>query len=127
MKPSRRLPCKYCNSNNLRVKTTPQRAVKHTREGNQVLTLHLKVPKYHCRDCGRYFRHSFVGIRPRYRASECFRLAVFEAHYGGVTQRGISRTHRIRPTTFERWLQPIVAMWRFTRNNGITEGFHNKI
>ena len=25
------------------------------------------------------------------------------------------------------WLQPIVAMRRFTRNNGITEGFHNKM
>ena len=24
-------------------------------------------------------------------------------------------------------LQPIVAMWRFTRNNGVTEGFHNKM
>jgi len=23
--------------------------------------------------------------------------------------------------------QEIVAMWRFTRNNGITEGFHNKM
>jgi transposase len=21
----------------------------------------------------------------------------------------------------------IVSMWRFTRNNGITEGFHNKV
>jgi len=25
------------------------------------------------------------------------------------------------------WFQEIVAMWRFTRNNGITEGFHNKM
>jgi hypothetical protein len=25
------------------------------------------------------------------------------------------------------WSQEIVAMWRFTRNNGITEGFHNKM
>ena len=29
--------------------------------------------------------------------------------------------------TLASWLQPIVAMWRFTRNNGITEGFHNKM
>ena len=67
-KPSRRPSCKYCDSDMLRIKATHHRTVKHTRQGNQVLTLHLKVPKYHCRDCGRYFRHPFVGIRPRYRA-----------------------------------------------------------
>jgi transposase len=25
------------------------------------------------------------------------------------------------------WLEPIVAMWRFSKSNGITEGFHNKM
>ena len=25
------------------------------------------------------------------------------------------------------WREEIAAMWRFTRNNGITEGFHNKM
>ena len=29
--------------------------------------------------------------------------------------------------TLESWLQPIVAMWRFTKSNGITEGFHTKM
>ena len=29
--------------------------------------------------------------------------------------------------TLENWAQEIVAMWRFTKNNGITEGFHNKM
>jgi transposase len=28
--------------------------------------------------------------------------------------------------TLSAWSEEIVAMWRFTRNNGITEGFHNK-
>lgn len=69
------------------------------------MTLHHQVPKYHCTDCCRYFRHSFTGIRPRFRASEPFRLEVFEAHHGGVTQRKISRTHNISPTTVERWYQ----------------------
>jgi len=95
-KPTKKPLCKHCESRHLRVKATHKCTVKRTRHGNQVLTLHLKVPKYHFRCCGRYFRHPFVGIRPRYRASECFRLEVFEAHHGGVTQRGISRTHRIR-------------------------------
>ena len=25
------------------------------------------------------------------------------------------------------WSEEIVSMWRFTRNNGITAGFHNKM
>ena len=29
--------------------------------------------------------------------------------------------------TLSAWSSEIVAMWRFTRNNGITEGFHNKM
>ena len=29
--------------------------------------------------------------------------------------------------TLEAWLEEIVRMWRFTRSNGITEGFHRKM
>ena len=29
--------------------------------------------------------------------------------------------------TLERWQEEIVRMWRFTKNNGITEGFHRKM
>lgn len=29
--------------------------------------------------------------------------------------------------TLKRWLEPIACMWRFTKNNGITEGLHNKM
>jgi len=29
--------------------------------------------------------------------------------------------------TLAAWSEEIAAMWRFTRNNGITEGFHNKM
>jgi transposase len=29
--------------------------------------------------------------------------------------------------TLESWSEEIVRMWRFTRNNGITEGFHRKM
>jgi len=30
-------------------------------------------------------------------------------------------------STLRNWAEQIVAMWRFTKNNGITEGFHNKM
>jgi transposase len=29
--------------------------------------------------------------------------------------------------TLRSWIAPIACMWRFTRNNGITEGFHRKM
>ncbi len=29
--------------------------------------------------------------------------------------------------TLQAWQQEIATMWRFTRNNGVTEGFHNKM
>jgi transposase len=29
--------------------------------------------------------------------------------------------------TLKEWSEEIGRMWRFTRNNGITEGFHNKM
>ncbi len=99
----RQSACKHCNGTRLRIKATHRRTVKHTRRGNQVIVLHLKVPKYHCQTCGRYFRHVFTGLRPRYRASDTYRMEVYEAHQGGVTQRMLSQTHRISGATVERW------------------------
>lgn len=104
-RPYRRPPCQHCHGHDVRIKATHRRTVKHTRQGNQVMTLHLRVPKYHCRGCRRYFRHPFAGILPRYRASEAYRLEVFEAHHGGVTLRNVSRTHQISAATVERWYQ----------------------
>jgi len=37
------------------------------------------------------------------------------------------RFTRALAETLKSWLEPIVRMWRFTKSNGITEGFHNKM
>lgn len=50
------------------------------------MTLHLKSPKYHCREYGRYFRHRFTGIKPRFRSSEGYRMEVFE----GITHTAMA-------------------------------------
>ena len=34
---------------------------------------------------------------------------------------------RVLAKTLTSWMEPIVAMWRFSKSNGITEGFHNKM
>jgi hypothetical protein len=48
---------------------------------------------------------------------------------------GFSITHQNIPAgplqtlagTLQDWIEPIACMWRTTRNNGITEGFHRKM
>lgn len=104
-KPCTRPVCIHCGHSALRVKATCKRTLKHTRQGNQVMVLHLLVPKYHCKSCNRYFRHRFKGIRPRLRATESYRLEVFEAHDGGVSQSKLALTHKIGSATVERWYQ----------------------
>lgn len=106
--PRKRPNCVHCASSEIRIKATYRRTLKHTRQGNQLVVLHLQVPKYQCTRCNRYFRHTFPGIRPRLRATETYRLEVFEAHDGGVTQRKLSRTHRVGTATVERWYQSFV-------------------
>ena len=106
--PKERPACIYCDHPVLRIKATHHRTVKHTRLGTQLMVLHLRVPKYHCKHCNRYFRHRFNGIQPRYRATEPYRLEVYEAHEGGVSQRRLTKTHRIGSATVERWYQSYV-------------------
>jgi len=131
--PAYRPHCYACQHDKLIIKATHHRQVKHTRQGNQVMTLHLRVPKYYCPQCQRYFRHRFTGIRPRYRASEAYRLEVFEAHDGGVTQRKLSRTHQVSPATVERWYHHHIDRKRSEMSNrpcpqvlGIDEHFFTR-
>ncbi|MFC3646453.1 transposase [Planctobacterium marinum] len=41
--------------------------------------------------------------------------------------RGYIPRLKERDKTLISWLQPILAMWRYERSNGMTEGFHNKM
>jgi len=132
-RPTKRPICIHCQQGGLRIKATYERTLKHSRQGNQLVTLYLKTPKYHCQGCQRYFRHRFKGVRPRFRASEAFRLEVFEAHDGGVTQRKLSRTHGISPATVERWYRSQCQLRRSELSNrpcpsvlGIDEHFFTR-
>lgn len=108
VRPAQRPNCVYCGGDRLQIKATYQRDVKHTRQGNQIMVLHLSVPKYWCKDCDRYFRHPYAGIRPRYSATEAYKLEVFEAHEGGVSQNKLTMTHGIGNATVERWYQGFI-------------------
>ena len=132
-RPTKRPRCIHCEHDGVKIKATYQRTLKHTRQGNQLLTLHLKAPKYHCPRCHRYFRHRFQGVRPRYRSTEAFRLEVFEAHEGGVSQRKLSQTHDSSPATVGRWYQGFLEQKRSEMSNrpcpqvlGIDEHFFTR-
>jgi len=107
-RPASRPSCIHCNHSPIRIKSTHQRSLKHTRQGNQLMLLHLAIPKYHCSNCNRYFRHPLKGIRPRLRSTECYRLEVFESHEGGISQKKLSITHSIGCATVERWYQHFI-------------------
>ena len=40
---------------------------------------------------------------------------------------GLTQTFKKLGRTIRQWFEPIIRMWRFTKSNGITEGFHRKM
>jgi transposase len=43
-RPTKRPVCLYCGHGGLRIKATYERELKHTRQGNPILIVHLAVP-----------------------------------------------------------------------------------
>lgn len=97
--------CAHCEGRRYRIKSSFTRRLKHTRRGSEVIELHVRSHKYLCLVCRRYFNLRLPGVLPRRRATENFRLEVYESHHGGVSQRLLSRTHGIGEATVERWYQ----------------------
>ncbi len=103
------LECPHCASHRLKVKAYGMRSLKHALWGGKLVVLRLKVPKWRCLLCRRYFMSPIPGVKPKRRATEQFRLDVFHLHHGGQTQLHLSRTHQIGTATVERWYQDFVA------------------
>ncbi|MFZ5500891.1 MAG: ISL3 family transposase [Candidatus Micrarchaeota archaeon] len=53
-------------------------------------------------------------------------IPLFMEQIGFLRESGLEPLVRLGETLLE-WAEEIVRMWRFTKNNGITEGFHNKM
>src|SRR5690349_16761519 len=60
--------------------------------------------------------------------NSCLRNRITPMGFGAaqLRQAGLAPLVQLGQT-LASWSEEIVAMWRFTRNNGITEGFHNKM
>lgn len=101
--------CKHCESPRVRKKAYVVRKLKHALFEGKVVFLHLRVPKFFCLQCHRYFMAPVPGVLPKRRATEKFRQEVFHLHHGGLTGKHLSRTHRIATATVERWYQDFVS------------------
>lgn len=102
---SLRPPCVHCGASRCRIKSSFDRELKHTRQGNRLMLIVVRSHKFLCRVCERYFNLRIPGVLPRKRATESFRMEVYEKHHGGISQRLLSRTHCIGEATVERWYQ----------------------
>jgi len=89
----------------------------------------------------RYF-DQFPVLRQIYRFKQRLCYLLLKKHRtrkqcGPLAMRFLKAIHQLRQAglpqlmqlgdTLHSWRNEIATMWRFTRNNGITEGFHNKM
>jgi transposase len=95
--------CPDCNSTELRTKDRIQRRLRHASMGRSTTWLHLVLRKYHCQDCGRYFRPRMPCILPYRRSTEQFRKQVCMDHRDGISQEQLRRNCKIGTATVERW------------------------
>ncbi|MBI4566436.1 MAG: ISL3 family transposase [Planctomycetes bacterium] len=67
-------------------------------------------------------------LRIKHRtARQCRRLIpIFLSYLQELRSSGFAPLRQLGET-LESWKEEIVRMWRFTKNNGITEGFHTKM
>jgi transposase len=97
--------CIHCKSDNLRLKDSFDRTIRHESIGLRQVALKLTVNKYYCRECHKYFRQRFPGILPYKRSTEALRNEVFTLHTRGMSQSDLSQQYRISASTVERWFQ----------------------
>lgn len=101
--------CPGCQGTRFRIKWSFWRRLKHTRQGNRLVFLRVRTHKYVCKTCGRYFNARISGIYPKKRATENFRMEVFECHQGGIAQKALAQTHQISPGTVESWYKDLIG------------------
>ncbi len=102
--------CLHCGSEQLRIKDTFRRRLRHESIGARKTILELEAHKYFCKSCGKYFNQRFPGILPRKRSTEGFRLEVFQKHYDGVCQSTLSKRLKIGSATVERWYHDFLEL-----------------
>jgi transposase len=99
------LSCVHCGGGRLRSKGRYIRRVRHENIGARHGVLELEGRKWHCLDCGRYFRQRFPGILPCQRSSEAFRQMIYRQHLDGINRSRLGRREGIGAATVDRYFQ----------------------
>jgi len=111
--------CPHCGSERLRNKDKYPRQVRHENWGRRPVFLELETHKWHCQQCGKYFRERFPGILPCQRASEAYQEMIFRDHLDGINRSRLGRREGIGAATVERYfrhgLQRQFGEWHSTR------------
>ena len=81
---SLRPPCVHCGGKRSRIKDSFDRELKHTRQGNRLIELVIRSHKFFCLGCERYFNLRIPGVLPRRRATESFRMEIYEKNHGSI-------------------------------------------
>lgn len=95
--------CIHCGSDDLRMKTTFRRYIKHIDIGNRMSFLRLTSHKYQCNLCKKYFNQRFPGVLKSKRSSEQLRYEVSRRHLKGFTQSDLAKDFLIGNATVDRW------------------------
>ena len=85
----------------MRSKGRYRRLVRHEDLGIRHAVLELEARKWHCVDCGRYFRQRFPGILPCQRSSEAFQEMIFRQYLDGVNRSRLGRREGIGAATVD--------------------------
>ena len=125
--------CPICSGTELRTKDRIERKVRHESIGVRNTWLYLKLRKYRCLKCGRYFRSRVPGLLPYRRSTEMFRKEIFHNHKDGISQKQIKENRQIGSATIERWFHDLLQIKERKLSNrecprvlGIDEHFFTK-
>lgn len=125
--------CIHCASNELRIKDTFYRWIRHESFGIRRVLLYLRTRKFICKLCGSYFNERFPGILPYKRSTEAFRKEVFDKHHNGICQKLLAERLGIGQATIERWYRSFLELKLTRRQNepcprilGIDEHFFTR-
>ena len=97
--------CAHCGRARLRNKDRFIRRVRHTDMTGRRCVLELEGHKWHCLDCGRYFRQRFPGVLKCQRSSEAYRKIIFGLHLSGINRSLLGRREKIGAATVERYFR----------------------
>lgn len=97
--------CPHCGAKRLRLKDSFFRLIRHRSLGVSSTSLRIRVHKYLCRVCGKYFNSRIDGVLPYKKSSQKLVEEVFYKHTNGISQSALARNLKLSDATVERYFQ----------------------